>query len=156
MAKTNPSTVLLKGSPIIKEAPLEALDACGNGAITPGMLCEMFGTDVRPHATATGLARPIIVALEGLALDPNSATMAGIDTDYDEDAQAVRLAYAKPGDEYYMLVAPLAAAILINAALESHGDGYLAGGTTNPVARALEAKDNSAGTTPMRIKVEVM
>src|SRR3990170_631055 len=104
MAKTNPSVVLLKGSPIIKEAPLEALDACGNGAITPGMLCEMFGTDVRPHATATGLARPIIVALEGLALDPNSATMAGIDTDYDEDAQAVRLAYAKPGDEYYMLV----------------------------------------------------
>jgi len=153
MAKTNPSTILLKGDPRIDEAPLEALAACADGFITPGMLIERYGTDVRPHATDGGAVVPVLVALEGLAKDADSFTMGDIDTDYDEDAQAVRFAAAKSGDQYYMLLAPLTTAV-INAILDSNGDGYLGVGTTYPIGRALEAKTNATGQ-PVRIRVEV-
>lgn len=155
MAKTNPSTVILKGTHLMKEAPLEALDACGNGFITPGMLCEMYGTDVRPHATDGGEARPIIVAVEGLNIDSSSLTLGDIDVDYDTDAMAVKLWFPQSGDEAYMLLAPLTS-VSINAVVDSNGDGYLGTGSTNPIGRALETVNNAAGTDPARIRIAIL
>lgn len=157
MAKTNPSAIVLKesGEALYKEHPLAALDACGNGAITPGMLCELNNGEIRPHSTATGLASPIRVAVEGLNMDATSLTMGDVDTDYDDDGCAVKTWYPKPGSEWYALLAA-GETVAIHGLLESHGDGYLQAGTTNPVARALEAKNNAAGSHAVRVKVEVL
>lgn len=154
MAKSNPSTIILRGDPIYEERPLEALDACGNGFITPGMLVEYYGNNVRPHSTDGGQASPIF-AVEGQNVDANSITLGDIDTDYDVDNQAVKVAVCPPGTRVYALLAPLTNASQ-NALLDSNGDGYLGVGTTNPVCRAMEAVNNAAGVTPARIKVEVI
>lgn len=154
MAKSTPSTIILRGDPIYEERPLEALDACGNGFITPGMLVEYYGDSVRPHSTDGGQASPIF-AVEGQNPDSSSITLGDIDEDYDTDAQAVKMAVCRPGTRVYALIAPLTT-VTQNAVMDSNGDGYLGTGSTNPVCRALEAVNNSAGTTPARIEVEVL
>lgn len=161
MAKTNPSTILLKGDPIAKEAQLEALDVYGNGSIIPGMLIERTATGtVKPHATSTGLAAPIMFAIEGLNIDPDSKTLGGIDDAYDTDGQAVKYIVPKPGDEIYALLRAGTGGDTIdkNHLLESNGDGTLKVGTTNPVARALEDVDNDPGTNgaAVHVRVEVL
>ncbi len=157
MAKTNPSTIVLKevGEALYKEFPLAALDACGNGAITPGMLVELSAGEVQPHSTSAGLAAPVMFAVEGLNLDAASLTMGDIDTDYDDDGAAVKVWYPKQGAEAYAFLVA-GGNVAAQALLESNGDGYLKAGTTHPVARALEAKNNGAGSAAARIKVEVI
>lgn len=160
MAKTNPSIILLKGDPIYKEYPLAPLDACGNGAITPGMLVETVSGEVRPHSTLGGDASPLF-AVEGLNEDSASKTMGDIDVDYDDDNGAVKTAFCKPGDEIYALIVA-GANISIDGLLQSSSDGYLMAYTATTllqrrsVCRALEAVNNSAGSAPARIKVEVL
>jgi hypothetical protein len=163
MAKTNPSTIILKGDPILKEYPLEDLDAYGVGAIKPGMLVEETSTGtVQPHSTASGNASPLF-AVEALNLDPDSKTMGGIDDEYDTDGQAVKVGFFRPGDEVYALLAA-GNDVARGALLESAGDGSLQAFTVSgatprrPVARAKEAKDNDPGTggAAVRIKVEVL
>ena len=160
MAKTNPSTVLLRGDPIVKEYPLEALDVYGVGGITPGMLLALTATaTVKPHAVATGAARPAMFADVGLNLDPNSKTMCDIDAPYDVDGQSVRCLVCKPGDEIYALLeAGAGNDAAIGDLLESNGAGLLQKGSTSPIARALEHIDNDPGLygDPMRIRVEVL
>ena len=79
MAKKNPSVVLLRGDPQVREYPLEPLDVYGAGSILPGMLVEAtVGGNVRPHSTATGVATPVMFADVGLSLDPNSKTQGDI------------------------------------------------------------------------------
>jgi hypothetical protein len=157
MAKTNPSAIVLKeaGEALYKEHPLAPLDACGNGAITPGMLVELVSGEVRPHSTQAGLAAPVRVAVEGLNIDASSLTMGDIDTDYDDDNCAVKVWYPKEGSEWYALL-KAGDTVAIHGLLESASDGYLQAGSTNPVARALEAKNNAAGTSAARVKVEVI
>lgn len=154
MAKSAPDAVILKGDPIYKEYPLEAIDACGAGAITPGMLCETVGGDIRPHSTRLGYAQAIF-GVEGLNLDPDSLTMGDIDDPYDNDAQNVKVAYSRRGDEIYALLA-VGQNATIDALLASHGDGTFEVSATNAVVRAKEAVNNSAGTTWARIRVEVL
>lgn len=163
MAKTNPSVVLLKGDPIYKELPLEPLDIYGVGSIVPGMLCVRTATNtVKPHATSAGAASAIF-AVEALAFASGanaSKTQGGIDDPYDEDGQSVKLAYCKPGDEIYALLAAGAGNDTTGAGvlLESNGHGYLKVGSTSPVARSLEDVDNDPGTNslPKRVRVEVL
>lgn len=160
MAKTNPSTIILKGNPIYKEYPLAPLDASGNGAITPGMLVELTAGEVRPHSTQGGSATPMF-AVEGLNIDAASLTMGDIDTAYDDDNGAVKVAFCNNGDEVYALLGA-GQNVAIHGLLQSASDGYLMAysATTPPllraVARALEAKNNSAGSAAVRIKVEVL
>jgi hypothetical protein len=94
-------------------------------------------------------------AVEGLNLDASSLTMGDIDTDYDDDNGAVKVWFPKSGSEVYTLL-KAGDSVAVHALLESASDGYLQGGTTNPVARALEAKNNSAGSAAVRIKAEVI
>lgn len=158
--KTNPDTIILKGDPILKEYPLEALDIYGVGGITPGMLVEqtLTGT-VQPHSSAAGHASPLF-AVEALNFDSASDTMGGIDDDYDTDGQTVKTAFCRPGDEVYALLEAGTgndtggAGVLLN----SNGAGLLQVGSTNAVARSLEDVDNDPGSDglPVRIKVEVL
>ncbi len=147
---TNPKRITLKGDPIYKERMLKAVDAYGDGAIVPGMLCEYANTDeVQPHASAAGFASPIF------AIELPERAGADIDTPYDEDGETVLLGFFRPGDEVYAFV-EAGANVSAFALLESGGGGSLQAGTTNPIARALVAVNNSAGSAPARCKVEVL
>jgi len=149
MASTTPNTIILKGDGIRKEA-----DAAGT--ITPGHLVEFDASgDLVVHATAGGNAR------KAFAVE-NDLIGNGITDNY-VSGDRVQYNVFRSGDEVYALVPAGAAAIAIEAALESAGDGTLVnvgtatatGGTDIVVAYALEAVDNSGGGTAARIKVEV-
>jgi len=160
MAKSTPDTIILKGDPLYKEFPLGTIGASGVTAITPGMLVELSSGEVVPHSTQGGDASRIF-AVEGLNISPDSLTMGDIDDDYDTADQPVKVAYCKPGDEVYALIVA-GGSVAINGLLQSASDGYLMAYNSSsptplrPVCRALEAKDNSGGSTPARVKVEVL
>lgn len=146
----SPKKIILKGDPIYKERPLKALDNYDNGKIMPGMLCEYDGIYVKPHATADGFASAIF-AVE-LAIREG----ADINTLYDQDGETVELAFCRPGDEVYALL-DIGENVAAGALLNSGGNGHLDSTvSTYPVARALEAVNNSAGTAAARIRVEVL
>ena len=154
MATVKPHKIVLKGDPIYKELPLEALDVYGVGAIIPGMLCERTSTNtVQAHASAAGQASAIF-AVENAIFEGRD-----IDTAYDSDGEAVLLAYCRPGDEVYAwLAAGTGQVSVIGGLLGSNGDGFLDVGTVNPIVRALEAIDNDPGTdgAAVRVRVEVL
>lgn len=156
MAKANPDVILLKGEAELREEfPLEALAVCldNEGAITPGMLVEVTTSNtVRPHSTSAGVAAPVRFADTGLNFAPDSLTMGGIDDDYDTDGQAVKIFIPNAGAMINALLA-VGQNVANQALLESNGDGTLKAGTTNPIVRATEAVNNSAGTTAARIEV---
>lgn len=162
MAKTNPSVVNLVsvGTPHYENIPLAPLDACGNGAITPGMLLETVSGEVRPHQTQAGNVVPILVAVEGENPDANTITLGDIDTDYDDDNGEVKVWYPRPGDQAYMLLGA-GQTVAIDGLLQSASDGYLMPYTAAAniheqiVGRAVAAVDNSAGSTAARVKVRI-
>jgi len=146
------NTILLKGDGVQKEGN-------AGGAITPGHLINRNTTvdAVVVHATAEGNAYPLF-ALENDVFGKDVA-----------DAYAandrVLMVLAAPGAEIHALIPAAAIAIVVGDELVSNGDGTLkkvtAGAVTvgnlrRVVARALEAIDNSAGGTPVRLKVEVV
>lgn len=125
MAKSNPSTILLKGDPM----PLEYL---ADGAITPGHLVKLDSDGkVTVHATA-GAYTPVYIARE------HETDGGDIDEAY-AAADTCFIYHCKPGDEVYVLLPASAAAVVIGDLLESAGDG-----TFRKVAAALT--DNSGGT----------
>lgn len=142
-----PKTVLLKGDPL----PKEAVQASGQ-TITPGHLLERVANgEVQPHSGGGSLT-PVRVARE-MELVGN-----GIDTDY-QDGDTVLYYHARPGDEFYMLLAA-GETVTDGDELESNGDGTLvaqsgaeAGGK---VVTAIEDVDASGASDPVRIKVEVI
>lgn len=146
----SPKKVVLKGDPVYKNAPLQALDEYDVGAIMPGMLIQRTAAgEVEPHDTATGFASPMF------AVELPAREGQDIDTAYDQDGESVLYAYCRPGDEVYALL-EVGANVAEAALLESNGAGYLQAGTTNPVVRAIEAVNNSAGDAAVRIRVEVL
>ena len=158
-------TIILKAPEmtIQKERPLKA-----SSDITPGMLCEYDGADVKPHSTADGNCSPLFAT-------ENDITGGGIDTAYDTDGETVLLRYCAPGVEVNALIANSVNVSAVGTLLSSAGDGTLkvytppsqavneAGSATYtiapkvmaPVARALEAKNNTSGANA-RLKVEVL
>lgn len=96
-------------------APMVVIEAPASGAITPGHLLERTTTSLKVHATSGGAAQRIF-ALENI---PNSGT---VDDAY-ANADTVRAGIFREGDHVYALVAIGTAAIALNAALESAGDG---------------------------------
>jgi glycerol kinase len=158
MAK--PKTIVLKGTPLRKEG-------VASEAITPGHLVEFGGVnDLRKHATAGGNARKAFAVEYDPENEIDTACAAG---------DQVMYVTGHPGDEVYALVPAGAVAIAKGDPLESNGDGTLRkhvapsqavneGGTATYtitqkvdgiVAYALEAVDNSAGASAVRISVEV-
>jgi hypothetical protein len=154
-----PKTIILKGTPLRKEGVASA-------AITPGHLVEFGGAEeLQVHSTAGGNTRKAFA----VEYDPEKE----IDTAYAAGEQVMYVT-ARTGDEIYALVAAAAAAIAKGDALESAGNGTVRkhtppsqavneGGTAiytiaqnhnAIVCFALEAIDNSAGASAVRIKVE--
>lgn len=147
-----PKTILLSGEP-------GCYEAVANAAITPGHLVELMSTGkLRKHATAAAVCSAMFAREE-------EYVGGGIDTDY---AALDQVSYwvGTKGDRFYALVAASASAIVIGDMLESAGDGTLrktthdvASATTAaawPIARAVEAVDNSGGGSAVRLKVEVL
>jgi hypothetical protein len=182
MVKSAPSTIVLKGRGIRKEAVAAA-------AVTPGHLIMLNSAGkYAVHNVAGGRTTPLFAVENELEGKEISDAYAADDQLF---AEAV-----PSGAEIYALVAAAAAAIAVGDLLESAGDGTLrkaidltaAAGTpvtTGIIAdvggspsqatinngfatvaalvsfpgamfRALEAVDNSGGGTAARIKVEVI
>lgn len=142
---TTPKTIELYGEGLQGEALVT------DAAVTPGMLLTRTATGVRPHNAASQTATPMF-AVE------NAAVGAGIGDDYAIGAQCIFKTFA-PGSSVYALAHAGGAAIAVNALLMSGGDGTLELATnTNDIviARALQAIDNSSGSTPVRIRVEII
>lgn len=157
MASSTPHTIMLSDVPewVRDEAKANSV------AITPGDLIEPVGAGlVQLHSTQAGNASPWF-AIENPWADDN--TVAAINDDYGT-TDTVFFIKGQPGQQVYawLTVGANAAA---HGLLESAGSlGALQtataeGTVTAPrrfVARALEAVNNSAGTVPARIKVEIL
>lgn len=154
---TKPKTVLLLGASLI------AKEAAALANITPGMLIDRGTGGVQPHGLAGGPASPLFAREEEFA--------GGSIDDVYETGDRVPFYVGAPGSEFYALI-PAGANIAEGAELESNGDGTLRayagqavaeGGTASYtihdrriVGRALEAVNNSAGASAVRIKIEVV
>ena len=149
---SNPNTVFLKGEYITKEGNAGA-------AITPGHLVEYYldsGVEkVRVHGTADGPAE------KSFAFEHEDVG-GGIDDAY-AAADRTKIIYPTPGSEIYALVAASASAIVTADFLGSAGDGTVkkvtVGASTlagSVLAVARESKDNSGGSTPVRIRIAVL
>ena len=130
------------------ERPLEA-----GQDILPGMLIQYTtgALTVRPHSTAAGAARPIMVAVE-MPIRSGS----DINDAYNVDGEVVAFHVAIPGDQLYMLL-ETGANVGDGDILESNGAGELQALTGSaPLFRALENVNNSANYQSQRIRVEVL
>lgn len=160
------NTIVLKGKGIQKEA-------VAAGSITPGMLVALNSAGkVAAHATGGGVAqRAFAVEYElGFGSYSTGYKAGGINDAYSANDN-VKYVIAERGDEIYALVAAGASAIVAGDLLESNGAGgfrkvtaasqltsanytYTPAGTA--LAVAMEAVDNSGGSSVARIKVEVL
>ena len=141
--KSDPETIILKGTPIFKEGKTDE-------KLSPGHIIEIGGTeDIQKQSTAQqDCQRNIVVEndLDGKTIE-------------DEYAANARVFYGtcQPGVEVLARVAAAAPAITKGNFLEAKGDGTVrkltAGGTA--IGIALEALDNTAGTKEVFIQMEV-
>lgn len=142
-----PKTILLRGNPQSSEGPAKV-----GSNLLPGMLIDTHtdGT-IKPHATFGGYAAKRFAR-------ENDVVGKGIDDVYADTAN-VLMWDCKSGDWIYALLAA-GETVAIGALLQSNGNGYLGDvpSVGKPVARALEAVNNSPGSggLPVRIKVEVL
>jgi len=171
MAKDSPDRVLLGGhydSNWVK-------DGIATAAVTPGDLVEVTGYDTTGADDSQQLQWHSSVPsteTEGSALPrfalPYSKTGKGIDDDYAADDH-VEYVTARTGVEVYALLAA-GESVTVDDPLESAGNGKLALHTGSDdadttatqtyydgavVGHALEAVDNSGGSNPVRVRVEV-
>jgi len=153
------NTIALKGAVTRKEA-------VASEAITPGELIEFGGSnDIQKHSTAGGNARKAFALENDLVGDD-------ISTDYDSGDTVQYGVFEQTAEVNALLPTGTAASVSISKgqALESAGDGTLvawdtAGQATDPsltpvqvnqiVGYALEAVDNSGGSSEARIEIEV-
>ena len=152
-SSTNPKTIHLAPEEIRHQK-----EGIAVGIITPGQLIErLAGRTLQRHSTAGGLAQ-LSFALE---CDWFGRT---IDDDYQPAAvtgetvgDQVRYYVGRNGDEIYALV-DAGESIADAEFLSSAGNGNLRGAQANDaiVAQSLETVDNSAGTSPARVRVELM
>jgi len=122
--------------------------------ITPGMLLTAIAGGDKPTlepGPAATVAPPVMM----VATELPQRFGQDIDTPYTVEGEVVEYYIPITGEHLYMFLEP-AGNVAAGAILESGGLGYLQAGTTSPLCRALEAVDNSAGGTAVRIRVEVL
>lgn len=147
-----PHTIQLKpnGAPEADRPVFE--ETVVTAAITPGEFVIYASGDVKPHNVAADVDAPDILCVENAYLDPRTSTSPAIDTDYAIGAEA-KLIFPQTGDLLYCFLED-GANVAKGAPLEHNGAGHLQAYTSGKiVAYAAEAKDNSAGGAPARIKV---
>jgi hypothetical protein len=153
MASTTPNTILLSTNDKQDRAVYE--ETVVSAAVTPGDLVIYSGAGVTPNSTAADVDAPIAFAIEFPYLDPRTTTSKAIDTDYAVAAKA-RIIFPQRGDEIYAWL-ETGANVARGAALEaSNVAGCLQAYTSGRIiAFADEAKDNSGGGAPVRIKARI-
>lgn len=147
--------IITKGAEHVRDEDGE-VDA-GSGGVTPGELVEFYGNaDYDVHGTAGG-TRP----------EPRFARkkgeVGGEITDAYVAGEGIKVALCPTGVKVYTFLAAgenVAEGELVssagNGALRSAEDGTAPDGEDAAVARAAEAVDNGAGTTAVRLEVEVL
>ena len=128
-------------------------------AITPGHLVAlnssgaMIKHNVAGPAAAAGVNTPGIVRV---AVE-NDIFGKGIDDLWAINDQGLYQPL-DTGAEFMALLAAAAPAVAVNDLVESAGNGTVRKTTViaNAIGRAVEAKDNSAGGTQVRLRVEVL
>jgi hypothetical protein len=137
------NTILLKGRG-------HRVEKVAAGAITPGHLVKMDSTGkLAVHNTALGAAARIFAVENDLV--GKEITDAYAANDY------VQAEHLGAGDEVLAFLKVAAPAVVIGDYLEAGGNGALQKQTTGiALAYALEAIDNSAGGTQVRIKVALL
>lgn len=142
MAKSNSEAIILRGNPIFKEAQ-------ASSAINPGHFIEFGGTkDIQAQATAEAdCQRSIALENDLIGKDINDAYATG---------DRVRYGSFHQGQEVNVKVAASASAIVKGNDIEAAGDGTVRLRTSGTViGYALNAVDNSSGTTETFLKIEV-
>jgi hypothetical protein len=138
-------TVVLKGCPEINE------EGVASATVKPGYLVK--GVSTIAHQTSTGIV-PKAVALEreefGAGID-DTYQGSGTPSAYYASGDVVRVAVFDSGDEATMWVAS-GENITEDDLLESAGDGTLAEGSTNPIARAKETVGAVTVLTALRVE----
>lgn len=122
--------------------------------ITPGMLLTAITGGDKP-GLEPGPAATVKPPVMMVATELPQRMGQDIDTPYSVELETVEYVIPLTGDHLYMFL-EAAGNVAAGAILESGGAGSLQAGTISPLARALEAVDNSAGATPVRIRVEVL
>ncbi len=138
-------TIVVKGDGIRKEGKLSD----SSNDITPGMFVKRTGhnfTDVLHCAADSPLK---CVAVE------NEVFGTGIDEVYDTEGENVLYHVVHSGCEVFALL-HAGRSVAVGALLETVSGGTLEEGSTQPIACAMEAVDNSGGSTPKRILVEIL
>lgn len=145
MAKTNPSTILLMGDPMIKQRE-------AGGTIMPGHFLELNSADkVVVQDTADNAD-----ALKWVAIEND---IGGDDLDHAYlNGEVVRFAACRSGDEVYALLPASATAVVIGSLLTTVADGTVKLTSTEGdcIAKALEAVDNSGGSSVARVRIEIL
>ncbi len=150
MASSTPHVIVLQlngeGEPTVFE------ELVVTNPIMPGEWALWSSTGVTPGPTAADVDAPDMIVVENAYLDPRVVATAAIDTDYAVGAKA-RLIMPQAGTLLYTFL-EAGANVAKYAPLEHNGSGHLQAYTSGKiVAYAAEAKDNSAGGSPVRIKV---
>lgn len=155
MAASTPKTILLEvngGS--YDDRPIHEI-VVHTAAVTPGDLLLNSGSGVTPNDNAADADAEKLFAVENPYLDPRTNTDPAIDTDY-AIAAIARCIYAQPGDVIYGWL-ETSANVAKGAALEASNiagcvQAYSGG---RIIAFADEAKDNSGGSGPVRIRLRI-
>ncbi len=141
ITKFTPRTIHL-GGPVTEVNDLHA-----SGAITPGHFLDRSAGKYIKHASAG-------VAGSTIALDQSEMNK-GLDDAY-ADGDLVKAGVGVPGTTFLAFV-PSGQNLADGAGLEHDGAGRLIAHSTGTiVAKAIEAKDNSAGPGDARMRVEVV
>ena len=147
MTASNPKKIVLNSLDTLRLIELPA-----NTTITPGQKVEYHSSNELKLNNTEG-SPGVIVAVE------NSAAGGEITDDYAVDDTVVA-AILQSGDEFYGFLPASEAAVLIGDNLMADTAGNFsnitaAAGKVNTV-RALEAVDNSSGSSAARIKLQVI
>lgn len=140
--KSKSETIFLKGLQVQKEGQASA-------ALSPGHLVERGGSKIfQVQATAKAACSPMFAVENDLLGKEITDAYAANDN--------VVVAFALPGAEINARLAASASAIVANDALEATGDGTVRKFTDGVIiGHALEAVNNSSGSTEVFIKMEV-
>jgi hypothetical protein len=154
MASSTPNTILLKRNG--KDSDPEVLEiVVHTAAVTPGDLLLKNGSGVTPNTNAADADAQVLFAIEQPYIDPRVTTSKAIDTDY-AIAAVARCIYPNRGDLLYAWL-ETGANVADGAALEASNVAGCLQAYTNGriIAFADEAKDNSGGAGPVRIKARI-
>ena len=146
MSKYNFKTIVVKGDGIRKEGKLHA----DSNDILPGCFIRRVGDNFDEIKDAATNSPANAIAIEAETFGT------GIDTAYDTDGERVLYHVLHSGCEAFCLLR-VGQNVAVGAALEVHTNGYLTATGSGPtVALAMEAVNNSAGSGPARILVEIL